>query len=159
MLLTSTGYALAICLAIINTGLPDYQVKRACKLMPKIVEISTKEEVNPLLIVSIIQVESSWNPKAVSNKGACGLMQVVPKWNPKKDGTKYTCEELKDPLLNIRVGAKALRRWNKRSGGDTPTAICAYNAGNICFKRIKTTYLYKVESVFYTLVALLPMNR
>ena len=81
------------------------------------------------------------------------------KWNPKKDGTKYTCDELKNPELNIRVGARALKRWSKRSGGDTPTAICAYNAGNICFKRIRTVYLHKVERVFYTLVMMMPMNR
>ena len=159
MILSTAGYAFAICLAIVNSGLPEHQVRRACKLMPKIVEISSQEQVNPLLVVSIIQVESSWNPKAVSNKGACGLMQVVPKWNPKKDGTKYTCDELKNPELNIRVGARALKRWSKRSGGDTPTAICAYNAGNICFKRIRTTYLHKVEKVFYTLIAMMPMNR
>jgi soluble lytic murein transglycosylase-like protein len=117
-----------------------------------------EEEINPLLIASIIQVESSWNPKAVSNKGACGLMQVVPKWNPKKDGSLYTCEELKNPVLNIKVGTKALRRWNDKSGGHTSTAICAYNAGNVCFKRIRTGYLHKVQFVYFTLMAMLPMN-
>lgn len=157
--MSGAGYALAICLAIMNSGLPDFQVKRACKLMPKIVEISSQEDVNPILIASIIQVESSWNPRAVSNRGACGLMQIIPRWNPKKDGSRYTCDELKDPETNIRAGARALRRWNKKSGGDTPTAICAYNAGNICFKRIRTKYLHKVESVFYTLVVLMPVNR
>ena len=159
MILSGAAYGLAICLAIMNVGLPDRQVKLACKMMPTIIDAAKKHEVNPMLLVSIIQVESSWNPKAVSNKGACGLMQVIPKWNPKRDGSVYTCKELKKPKLNIMVGAKALRKWNKRSGGNTPLAICAYNAGNICFKRIKTKYLRKVETVFYSLVAHMPMNR
>ena len=153
-----SGFAFAICLAIINTGLPEHQVRRACNLMPHIVKTSMEEEINPLLIASIIQVESSWNPKAVSNKGACGLMQVVPKWNPKKDGSLYTCEELKNPVLNIKVGTKALRRWNDKSEGHTSLAICAYNAGNVCFKRIRTGYLHKVQLVYFTLMATMPMN-
>lgn len=153
-----SGFAFAICLAIINTGLPEYQVRRACNLMPVIVEASMEEEISPLLIASIIQVESSWNPKAVSNKGACGLMQVVPKWNPKKDGSLYTCEELKNPELNIKVGIKALRKWNDKSEGNTPLALCAYNAGNVCFKRIRTSYLQKVQFVYFSLMVEMPMN-
>ena len=121
------------------------------EVTPIIVEEAQKHNLEPELVAAVIQVESSWYPKAESEAGACGLMQVIPKWNPKPDGTIYTCEELKDPRTNIKAGAAALRRWLNRASGDMHLALCAYNAGNICFKKLRTNYVDRVMNVYYTI--------
>ena len=121
------------------------------EVTPIIVEEAQKHNLEPELVAAVIQVESSWYPKAESEAGACGLMQVIPKWNPKPDGTLYTCEELKDPRTNIKAGTAALRRWLNRASGDMHLALCAYNAGNICFKKLRTNYVDRVMDVYYTI--------
>ena len=156
-MISSSAFALAICLSIISNNYSTFQVKRACKMMPYIVEQSSVYGVDPILVASIIEIESSWNPKSVSNKGACGLMQVVPKWNPSPSGKKYTCEQLKEPKLNIKVGIRALSRWQKAAKGDTSLTLCAYNAGNVCFTRIRTKYYRKVEEAYLRIISTIPL--
>lgn len=124
------------------------QEKFIKEITPLIIEKSEKYELEPELVASIIQVESSWYPRAESEAGACGLMQVIPKWNPKPDGTLYTCEELKDPTINIEAGTRALRWWLDRAKGNRQLALCAYNAGYTCFKKMRYSYVKRVEYVY-----------
>ena len=121
------------------------------KLTPTIVEESLANDLEPELVAAVIQVESSWYPKAESEAGACGLMQVIPKWNPKPDGTLYTCDELKDPATNIKAGTAALARWMQRASGDRYLALCAYNAGNTCFKKLRMNYVRRVMNVYHSI--------
>ena len=130
------------------TGTQENLIK---ELAPVIVSESAASNLEPELVAAVIQVESSWYPKAESSAGACGLMQVIPKWNPKADGTLYTCDELKDPKTNIKVGTEALRWWMDRAKGDTDLALCAYNAGYICFKKMRYSYVKRVMNVYYTI--------
>jgi soluble lytic murein transglycosylase-like protein len=130
------------------TGAQESLIK---SLTPVIVEEAKANNLEPELVAAVIQVESSWYPKAESKAGACGLMQVIPKWNPKKDGSYYTCDELKDPETNIKVGTAALRWWMDRAKGDTDLALCAYNAGYICFKKMRYSYVKRVMNVYYTI--------
>jgi len=121
------------------------------EITPTVVKEAQLNDLEPELVAAVIQVESSWYPKAESEAGACGLMQVIPKWNPKKDGTLYTCDELKDPAIGIKAGTAALRRWLDRASGDMHLALCAYNAGNICFKKMRMNYVDRVMNVYYTI--------
>ena len=130
------------------TGTQENLIK---ELAPVIVSESAASNLEPELVAAVIQVESSWYPKAESSAGACGLMQVIPKWNPKADGTLYTCDELKDPKTNIKVGTEALRWWMDRAKGDRDLALCAYNAGYICFKKMRYSYVKRVMNVYYTI--------
>ena len=131
-----------------HTSVTERRVK---EYTPTIVEHAKQNNLEPELVAAVIQVESSWQPKAESKAGACGLMQVIPKWNPKKDGSYYTCDELKDPETNIKVGTKALRWWMDRAKGDRELALCAYNAGYICFKKMRYSYVKRVMNVYYTI--------
>jgi soluble lytic murein transglycosylase-like protein len=80
-----------------------------------------------------VATESAFNSKAVSPKGAVGLMQVMP-----TTATRYgvhasrgatVTARLKDPDLNIHTGARYLSDLLRLFGGQTELALAAYNAG------------------------------
>lgn len=131
------GLVTALCLAVASLGISKAEKRTACKYMPYIVQQSAQHNIDPSVVVSMMFVESSFQKKAVSPKGACGLMQLIPKWNSVKIRGKkhvYTCKELFHPRRNIKLGVRALKRWLNMPGikGDMDRALCAYNAGNKC---------------------------
>lgn len=130
---------MALCLAVSSLGISDSAKKTACDHMPYIVEQSKEAGFDPTLILSMMYVESRFKKNAVSRSGACGLMQLIPKWNKEKiDGklVKHSCKKIMEPRRNIRLGVVALKRWLK-SIGSLDRALCGYNAGNVCRKKIK----------------------
>ena len=88
-------------------------------------EASDRYEVEPELIHAIIMAESSYNPKAVSRKGARGLMQLMPS-TAKALGVKDSF----NPEHNIDGGVRYFRQLLDRFGGDVKMALAAYNAGS-----------------------------
>lgn len=81
--------------------------------------------VDPLLIVSVMAIESRFNPVAQSEVGAKGLMQVIPKYHPEKVSEHGGAEALLDPEVNIQVGAQILHEYLRRFGG-IQTALQVY---------------------------------
>jgi soluble lytic murein transglycosylase-like protein len=75
----------------------------------------TRIGVDPLLIISVIAVESGFNPIAESNAGALGLMQVIPRYHADKFHA-VSAQSVLDPETNIHVGAKILREYIARDG-------------------------------------------
>jgi soluble lytic murein transglycosylase-like protein len=76
---------------------------------------------DPLLILAIIDVESDFDPEAVSSRGARGLMQIQPAtlhWFAQKQGLRLS-----------RLGVRYLRSLQDRFAGDLSLALMAYNAG------------------------------
>lgn len=76
--------------------------------------------VDPLLILAIMAIESSFNPVAQSSMGAMGLMQVIPRFHPEKLEDHGGQQALLDPAINIRVGAKVLHEYMRRYGNMQP---------------------------------------
>lgn len=72
--------------------------------------------IDPLLIVAVMAVESSFNPFAESNMGAQGLMQVIPRFHMDKIGDGQGKDALFDPQLNVRVGTLVLHEGLRRYG-------------------------------------------
>lgn len=75
-----------------------------------------QHEVDPLLILAVMAVESRYNPVAKSLMGAKGLMQVIPKWHPEKLDDHGGEEALLEPEVNILVGTQILREYMRRFG-------------------------------------------
>lgn len=71
---------------------------------------------DPLLILAVMAVESSFNPIAESAYGAKGLMQVVPRYHTERLVFHGGAETVLDPQTNIRVGAEILSDYIKRTG-------------------------------------------
>jgi soluble lytic murein transglycosylase-like protein len=82
--------------------------------------------VDPALLHAVIEAESRYNPKAVSEKGAIGLMQVMP-----ETGRRYGvgAKELRVPEQNIATGARYLADLLRLFRGDVELALAGYNAG------------------------------
>lgn len=83
-----------------------------------------RHEIDALLLASVVEAESSFNPEAVSQRGAIGLMQVLPTTAGSTDGA-----ELYDPDQNIEAGARYLGYLLELYDGDLELALGAYNAG------------------------------
>lgn len=71
---------------------------------------------DPLLILAVMAVESSFNPIAESSYGAKGLMQVVPRYHLERLAFHGGAETVLDPQTNIRVGAEILSDYIRRAG-------------------------------------------
>jgi soluble lytic murein transglycosylase len=76
------------------------------------------------LIKAIIRAESAFNPKAVSHKGAMGLMQIMP-----NNFKELNLKEPFDPEQNIMAGVRYMALLLDRFQGKVPLALAAYNAG------------------------------
>lgn len=107
-----------------------------------VAEAARNFDVNPLLIDSVIEVESNYNPFAVSPKGAQGLMQLMP-------GTaqRFGVTDSFDPKQNIEAGVRYLK-FLQDTFQDDRLAIAAYNAGERAVAKYKDVPPYP-ETVSY----------
>jgi len=100
-----------------------------------IVREARRNGLDPLLVAAVIQVESRFDPFAVSGVGACGLMQLMPptaQWlHDKHDDSnaKMKAAHLFNPVVNIELGTAYLAQLMNRFDGDMNMALIAYNAG------------------------------
>lgn len=83
----------------------------------------TSVKLPPDLVLALIEVESRFDPWAVSHAGAVGLMQVMPFW-PKELGVQ---NQLVRVAPNIRMGCEILRFYLRKERGDWARALARYN--------------------------------
>jgi soluble lytic murein transglycosylase-like protein len=81
-------------------------------------------DVDPTLVRAVIQVESNFNPKCVSKKGARGLMQLMP-----ATARRFGVTSIHDPEQNIRGGVRFLGYLMELFNGDLRRVLAGYNAG------------------------------
>ncbi len=87
-------------------------------------DAADQQQVDPALVNAMITHESGWNPRAVSRKGAQGLMQLMP------DRARLLgVRNVFDPAENLNAGVRHLRQLLDRFNGDLDRSLAAYNAG------------------------------
>jgi len=104
------------------------------RVLATIVRESRRNGLDPALVTAVIQVESRFDPFAVSHAGACGLMQLMPptaQWLREKSALPGRIRQahLFNPVLNIELGTSYLAQLLDRFEGDLVRALIAYNAG------------------------------
>lgn len=78
--------------------------------------VGEHHQLDPLLIIAVIAIESRFNPIAESVKGAKGLMQIIPKYHSDKLEAFGGEKAVYDPATNIRVGAQILKEYIRSTG-------------------------------------------
>jgi soluble lytic murein transglycosylase-like protein len=84
-----------------------------------------RHQIDPDFINSVIRAESGFNNRAVSRKGAQGLMQLMP-----QTASQLGVANSFDPNANVEGGTKYLRELLEKYNYDVPKALAAYNAGS-----------------------------
>ena len=115
-------------------------------------EAARRHGLSEPLIKAIIKAESNFNPRAVSKKGAKGLMQIMP-----KNFNSLNIRNPFNPRENIMGGAKYFKHLHTRYKGKLPLALAAYNAGPQAVDRYKRippfpetrNYVEKVMKYYY----------
>ncbi len=100
------------------------------RLTPLIEKVAKEMRLHPGLLHAMVRVESSYNPRAVSRKGAQGLMQLMP-----GTASRYGVTDSYDPEQNLEGGARYLRDLLVEFQYDIKLALAAYNAGENAVKR------------------------
>lgn len=102
-------------------------------------EASDLHGVDYALLQAVIATESGFNARAVSPKGAVGLMQLIPptaeRYGVRADKDSPVQQKLTDPRTNIGAGSRYLRDLIKMFPGQLELAVAAYNAGEGAVQR------------------------
>jgi soluble lytic murein transglycosylase-like protein len=94
-----------------------------------ILEEARLASMDPLLVLALIQIESSFDPHAVSPAGAIGLMQLrEPTLRREAERSRLPSPDPRDPVTSVRLGVRYLRRLLD-AFGRLDVALMAYNAG------------------------------
>lgn len=93
-----------------------------------VTKTAARHGVDARVVSALIQVESAYHSRAVSPKGARGLMQLMP-----ATGRQYGALDLFDPKVNVEAGVQHLKKLLTRY--DLPLALAAYNAGEAAVDR------------------------
>jgi len=100
--------------------------KKAERLLHAIViQTASRHQVDPALVKAIIMAESGYNTRAISKKGAKGLMQLMP-----ATAQALGVEDIFNPKQNISGGVRYFKKLVTQFDGDVELALAAYNAGS-----------------------------
>jgi len=147
----------------IKTIRPELDCTIAEKIVNVIIDVCKRKDLDPVLVTSIIAVESMFDPFAKSNKGAIGLMQVrYEVWkhdpilienNAHKKASLYWID------INIECGTDILNEYMDAAGGDIVRTLWRYNSGQTSLPReeYKISYANKVLLYMYRIQQMMRM--
>jgi hypothetical protein len=126
----SVHHRLLGCAVLVLTVLGAYTAshRSAASEEPRAIirEAADRYGVSEELIAAVIEAESQFNPRAVSRRGAQGLMQLMP-----RTAARLGVEDPFSPRENIHGGVRHLRSLMDRFDNNVPLALAAYNAGHV----------------------------
>lgn len=123
-------------------------IERELKFNELVLRAAEKHNVEAALIKAVIMAESGYNHRAVSKKGAVGLMQLMP-----ATASSLGVEDPFNPEHNVNGGVKYLKKLLIQFNGDVELALAAYNAGSRKVREyngippFKATQIY-IQNVF-----------
>jgi len=91
---------------------------------------ASRLNVDPKLVDAVVRVESGYDVRAQSSKGAQGLMQLIP-----ATAARFGVQDPFDPAENVRGGVTYLSELMRQFNGDVPLTLAAYNAGEGAVER------------------------
>jgi soluble lytic murein transglycosylase-like protein len=120
-------------------------------IMAIVQRLAPQYGIYPGLAFAVIRAESNFNPLAISEKNAQGLMQLIP-----ATASRFRVKNPFDPEQNIRGGLSYLRWLLAYFKGDVPLVLAAYNAGEGAVERFKGVppypetqgYVRRIQEVF-----------
>lgn len=102
--------------------------------------------VDPILVEALVQVESNYQPRARSSKGAMGLMQLMP-----SVAKEYGIRNAYDPKANVQAGVQKLKALLEKYGSESVgLALAAYNAGEGAVTRFNGVPPYRETQSYVT---------
>lgn len=104
-----------------------------------------RHRIDGLLLAALVEVESSFDPRSLSHRGAMGLMQIMP-------AVATGAEDPFDPPTNLDLGAKYFSGLLRRYDGDVELALAAYNAGPTAVERFGGVPPYRETNRFVSKV-------
>jgi len=120
-----------------------------------IAQTAEYHQMDPDLIRAVVEVESNYNPLAVSPRGAMGLMQLVP-------GTarRFGVANVFDPVQNLDGGTRYLKYLLEMFDGDLELSLAAYNAGeNVVARRRRVPPIRETRDYLRKINAMYPLRR
>ncbi len=109
-------------------------------------------DLDPLIVISLIRQESAFNPEATSRVGAKGLMQLMPA-TAKRFNRKVKVKHLNDPNTNVALGTKYLKQLFTKFDGNLIYTLASYNAGENRIARWKKE-IFRNEDPLATIEAI-----
>lgn len=109
-----------------GTRLKRPQIEQLVRLL------APEYDLDPDLVIALIEAESAFNPRARSHKGAIGLMQLMP-----ATADRFGVEDINNPLQNLRGGMAYLQWLNEHFESELRLVLAAYNAGENAVKRYR----------------------
>ncbi|MFV8833466.1 lytic transglycosylase domain-containing protein [Aquisalimonas sp.] len=106
----------------LSSQVPDHD--RRLELLRMIHFEATRADLDPELVLAVIEVESNFNRYAISSVGARGMMQIMPFW---LDEIGQDDDNLFDIQTNLRFGTTILRHYLDKENGDLTRALARYN--------------------------------
>ena len=128
------------------------RLQRPCPYDEMIRAAASEHAMDPQLLKSVMLVESGFNPRAVSRKGAVGLMQLMP-----ATARLYGVRNVMDARDNISGGARYLNYLLNVYRGDLESTLAAYNAGEGAVEKYRgippydetVLYVHKTLTAYY----------
>ncbi|MCP3851792.1 MAG: transglycosylase SLT domain-containing protein [Gammaproteobacteria bacterium] len=136
---TSLKTKKSICITLPTPYWETNKCSKSCKSIVNIVnEIAPGYNIEPRLILALIKQESNFKIKALSHKGAVGLMQLMP-----DTAKRFKVKNSWDPKQNIKGGIRYISWLLKQYQGDVALTLAGYNAGENAVARYKGIPPYK----------------
>jgi soluble lytic murein transglycosylase len=114
---------------------------QASRIAQAVIDESLKHKFDPILVLAMVQTESSFNPHMIGGVGEIGLMQIRPEtaeWIAKKEHFKFKGREsLFDPVVNIKIGCAYIEYLREHFQSHAGLYLAAYNMGPTNVRKLR----------------------